>query len=150
MSVSSDECARELVEVVPLVMHAIRAEMRSHRGGDLSVPQFRALAFIGRHQGASLTDVADHIGLTLPSMSKMIDALVTRKMVARRPHPTDRRRLTLALTSHGETTLRSARQAVQAQLAQLLDTASADERAAIAQAMITLRLLFTPLCKAEE
>ena len=80
---SPDECARQILEIVPMVMRAIRTEIRSHRGSELSVPQFRVLIFLNRHEGASLSDIAEHLGLTLPSTSKMIDGLVARNMVTR-------------------------------------------------------------------
>src|SRR5512137_2718402 len=107
MHTSPDICAQEILEVVPAVMRIIRAEMRRHRTADLSVPQFRTLAFIDRNVAASLSDVAEHIGLTLPSMSKIVDGLVMRKLVTRQTHPTDRRRMTLALTPRGQTALQT-------------------------------------------
>src|SRR5512136_2172583 len=107
MTASPDACAQEILEVVPAVMRAIRAEMRRHRMADLSVPQFRTLAFVDRNVDASLSDVAEHIGLTLPSMSKIVDGLVSRKLVTRQTHPTDRRRMTLTLTTRGQTALES-------------------------------------------
>src|SRR5512136_3296462 len=107
MAISSETCAQEVLEVVPLVMRTIRAEMRRHRTADLSVPQFRTLSFIDHNADASLSDVAEHIGLTLPSMSKIVDGLVTRKLVTRQTHPTDRRRMTLTLTTRGQTALES-------------------------------------------
>ena len=59
------ELASKLVEVIPLVMRAIRSHMRANRALDLSVPQYRALGFVVRHPGASLSQVAEHQGLTL-------------------------------------------------------------------------------------
>ncbi len=144
MSVSSDECARDVLEVVPLIMRAIRAEMRSHRTPDLSVPQFRTLAYLSRHEGASLSDVAEHIGLTLPSMSKMVDGLVTRQLVTRETSPSDRRRVTLRLTPLGQTTWQSAREATQAHLSQRVAALSAAKRATVVTAMQALRPIFMP------
>jgi DNA-binding MarR family transcriptional regulator len=144
MGASTDECACELLDVVPLIMRAIRAEMRSHRTPDLSVPQFRTLAFINHNSGATLSDAAEYIGLTLPSMSKQIDVLVNRKLVSRQTQPEDRRRLTLTLTTRGQTTLQAAREGTLAYLADLLSHLSAGERTIILQAMQTLQPLFTP------
>ena len=48
MSISPDTIAREILDVVPIVMRMIRAEMRSQRSADLAIPQFRALLFISR------------------------------------------------------------------------------------------------------
>ena len=143
MPCSPDDCAGQVLEVVPLVIRAIRAEIRSHRAPDISVSQFRALAFINQHKGASLSDVAEHIGLALPSMSKMVDGLVTRNLVKRETRPHDRRRLTLALTQQGQAMHKSARAATQRFLAARLATACASDRTIVAQAMAVLRPLFT-------
>ena len=56
---------------------------------------------LNRNQGASLSEVAEHVGLTLPSVSKMVDGLVTRGLLTRATDPGDRRRLTLSLTPAG-------------------------------------------------
>ncbi len=144
MNISSDECAREVLEVVPLIMRAIRMEMRGHRTPDLSVPQFRTLAFVGRHPGTALGDVAGHVGLTPPSMSAMIDGLVARGLVIREISSADRRRVTLTLTAAGEALLVSARGAAEARLAERLAALPAAERMVVAQAMRTLRPLFMP------
>ena len=143
MPTSPDACAQEVLEVVPAVMRAIRAELRRHRTADLSVPQFRTLAFIDRQADASLSDVAEHIGLTLPSMSKIVAGLVVRKLVMRKTHPVDRRRMTLALTARGQTALQSSRAATRACLAEDLAALSDRQRDTIVQAMEILRPLFT-------
>ncbi len=104
-----EECAREVLDAVPLAIRTIRSQLRRHSGSSLSVPQFRTLLFINRHKGTSISEVADHIGLTLPSMSTLVDGLVTRSFVLRRAHEDDRRRMTLMLTERGDAALRSAR-----------------------------------------
>ena len=78
-----DECARQLLDTTPQIMRFIRAEMRSHRGHDLSVPQFRTLTFVNRNPEGSLSHLADHLGLTLPSTSKLVDGLVNQKIIIR-------------------------------------------------------------------
>ncbi len=130
------------MEVVPSVMRAIRTEMRRHRTVDLSVPQFRALGYIDRNANASLSDAAEYIGLTLPSMSKMIDGLVARKLVSRQTDPADRRRMILTLTRSGLTALEASRAATRACLAESLAALTEAERATIAKAMEALRPVF--------
>lgn len=144
MFASPNECAGQVLEAVPLVMAAIRTEMRSHRGSDLSVPQFRVLVYLHRHPGASLSDIAEHMGLTLPSMSKMIDGLVTRGLVARQLNPTDRRRVTLAPTTLGRRSMESAYQATESRLAARLTALSASDRRTVGKAMQVLATLFAP------
>jgi len=134
-----DECAHEVLDVVPLAMRLIRKKLREHGAQFLSVPQFRTLLFISSNKGASLSEVADHIGLTLPSMSALVDGLVTRNFVVRRTRPEDRRRVDLTLTERGETTLRSARNATQDYLKVRFSGLSESERGTILKGMKILR-----------
>ncbi len=150
MPTSPDACAQEILDVVPVVMRTIRAEMRRHRTADLSVPQFRTLAFIDRQTDASLSDVAEHIGLTLPSMSKIVEGLVARKLVTRQTHATDRRRMMLALTARGQTALQTSREATRACLAEDLAGLTERQRETIGQAMEILRPVFTPQGEVEK
>jgi DNA-binding MarR family transcriptional regulator len=142
MTCSRKDTARQVLEVVPLVMRTVRTEMRRHRAHDLSVPQFRALGFVQRRPGASLSDVAEHIGLTLPAMSKLIDGLVTRKLMTRRGHADDRRRVTLELTARGAALLQTSRESTHAALAERLSQLSESDRAAVVRAMHILLPLF--------
>lgn len=137
-------CAAAVMDTVPLVMRTIRAEMRSHRTPDLSVPQFRALLYVNRHAGASLSDVAEHLGLSLPSVSKLIDRLVARGLITRESASDDRRRMVLTLTPDGQAALRAAAQATQARLADRLAALSPDELTAIIDAMNLLHRVFLP------
>lgn len=139
---SPEGCAREVLEAVPLAMRAIREHLRKHGARILSVPQFRTLLFLSRNRGASLSDVAEHIGLTLPSMSTLIDGLVDRNYAMRRTAPDDRRRMTLTLTERGEATLQSSRQATQAYLAEQLSRLPETDRKTILTAMQILRQVF--------
>jgi len=139
---TAEECAALLADTVPLVMRSIRADMRQHSGDDLTVPQFRTLMFLRRHPGASLSEVADHIGLTLPTISKMIDRLESRDLLARLAAANDRRRIRLELTPHGLSTLKSASDASRAHLAAQLAALSPEQRATLVEAMHNLRSIF--------
>jgi DNA-binding MarR family transcriptional regulator len=134
--------AREILDVVPVVMRGIRKELRRHGARELSIPQFRTLLYLNRNKGTSLSHVAEHIGLTLPSMSTLVDGLVAHGFADRRTHPDDRRRMTLELTQRGETTLRTAREGTLSYLNGLLDDLSPSDRATILKAMRILKPLF--------
>jgi DNA-binding MarR family transcriptional regulator len=144
MEVQAGVCARELLEVAPVVMHSIREAMRYYRAGDLSVAEFRTLLFIRRKPGASLSDVAEHLGLTLPSASKKIDGLVARKLVKRQGSQNDRRRINLTLTNNGEEILIKAREETQARLEERVAVLPEAELEQVIRAMKSLRSVFTP------
>jgi DNA-binding MarR family transcriptional regulator len=137
-------CAALLMEVVPLVMRYIRMEMRSRRMRGLSIPQFRTLVFLDRNEGASLSEVANNISLTLPSASKIIDALVTRKLVIRTALPHDRRYSSLKLTKLGRATLMQARHGTEASLAEKIATLSPAQQTMVAETMQALGSIFMP------
>lgn len=143
MSVSSDDVARELVELVPLIMRTIRAEMRRRRAADVTIPQFRAMMYINRHAGTSLLDVASHLGLTPPTVSKMVDALVVEKLVVRQDSSEDRRKVLLSLTQQGQIMLEQARSGTQACLASLLSGLTAQEHETILLGMKHLQAVFS-------
>ena len=144
MNAAPDLIAREVLDVVPAIMRTIRAEMRSRRGADLSVVQFRALLFLNRNPGASLTTVAEHLGLTSPTVCKMIDGMVTHQLITRMPSDTDRRRVLLTLTADGQALLDKARGGTQARLMDVLAGLTPQERDAVHQVMQLLHAVFSP------
>ena len=142
MPPSSKDTARAVLEVAPLVMRTVRAEMRNVGALNLSVPQFRTLGFVARHSQTSLSHLAEHIGLALPSMSKLVDGLVERKLLIRQSHADDRRRITLELTARGAALLQSAHASTQAALAERLAELGENDRATVMRAMQILHPLF--------
>ena len=130
------------METVPLVMRTIRSEMRRSVRGELSVPQFRTLIFVNRHFGASLSDLADHIGLKLPTVSKMVDGLVERNLIIRRQDADDRRKITLALSVRGKTSLQAAYKITRTQLAKSLTTLSDEQEKEVIRGLGILQGIF--------
>lgn len=142
MIVSTNECAHEVLDVIPAIMRVIKAEMRRHRSSDLSVPQFRALAFINNNPGTSLLTVAEHLGLTSPSACRMIDVLVERGLVSRQVSLKDRRMINLSLTDEGLSILEKSRKGTMENLATIFSILTPTERSTIMDAMKLLRPLF--------
>ncbi len=142
MTLFAQDAAQQALEAVPVVMRSIRAQLRSHRGADISVPQFRAMGYIDRNDGASLSDLANHIGLTLPSMSKLVDGLVSRKLVRRASHNRDRRRICLSLTPSGREELKAAYRFTERYLADHMAGLAEDDLRSITHAMQVLKALF--------
>ena len=134
--------AQQVLEAVPLVMRNIRAQLRRHRTADISVPQFRAMGYIDRNNGASLSELASHIGLTLPSMSKLIDGLVSRKLVNRAGDSRDRRRICLSLTPLGREHLKAAHKSTEKFLADRMSALADEDLRSISHAMGILKGLF--------
>jgi DNA-binding MarR family transcriptional regulator len=136
------QCAGEIMEAVPVVMHFLRAEARRHGTPFLSVPQVRALVFIYRHPGASLSSAAEHLGVTSPTASVLVDRLVRRGLVDRAAYPQERRRLALTLTVTGAQHLQQARDATRTRVVSLLAGLSAVELHKIMEGVTLLEKVF--------
>lgn len=122
--ITPDACAHAVMETVPVVMRAIRAELRRRSASVLSVPQLRALAFLDRHPGACLSHVADHLGVTRPTASVIVDRLVRQGLLGRGVDPRERRRIVLTLTPKGARHLEEARRATRAWMSNVLSPLS--------------------------
>jgi long-chain acyl-CoA synthetase len=87
---------------------------------DLSLPQYRALALLGEGSTASSV-LARRLAVSPPSVTAVVDGLVGRGLVERRPDPEDRRRLTLLLTKEGTKLLAAADAAAEARLDEIAE-----------------------------
>jgi len=74
-------------------------------GRDLSV-----LSTVASEEPLSQLDVAARLGVDRTSIGDLLDSLEDRGLVERRRSPEDRRRNIVALTPHGEDTVRKAEQ----------------------------------------
>ena len=82
----------------------------------LSLPQYRVLAFLDEGDAAP-SDLAGRLSVSRPSITALMDGLITRGLVERRPDPDDGRRVCHHLTEDGRSNLRSADRAVGNRLA---------------------------------
>jgi DNA-binding MarR family transcriptional regulator len=135
--------AQQVMDVVPLVTRTIRSKLRERRSADISLPQFRAIAYLNRNEGASLSALSAHIGLTLPSMSKLVDGLVSRNLITRTGHSQDRRRVCLSLTPQGHNELNAAYAHTQKYIAEKISNRGEEDLKMISRTMQILKELFT-------
>lgn len=150
-SVGCETCARRILETVPIVMRVLRREMRSGAEEKLSVPQFRVLAFLSGMPGASLSEVADFVGVAGATASAMVDRLVRRGLVAREGDPEERRRLRLELTTDGSELLERARAHTRARVGERLAVLTCSELSTVIGGLDLLeRALGAPVGPSEE
>jgi DNA-binding MarR family transcriptional regulator len=136
-----DVCARSLMAAVPAIMRFIRSQMRDHRE-NLTVPQFRTLVLLSHDGDPTMSKVAEHLGISLPAASRMVDGLVRRGLLERQTRAGDRRSVSLSLTSVGQRTFRAALHATEQMLTQHFKALSDKDLAQVAGAMDTLASLF--------
>jgi long-chain acyl-CoA synthetase len=94
---------------------------------DLSLPQYRALAFLSSG-GLAPSALAGQLAVSKPTITALVDGLVARGYVVRTPDADDRRRVQHRLTHAGTRALHAADDAITERLGQLaahLDPATA-------------------------
>jgi DNA-binding MarR family transcriptional regulator len=138
----SEQCASNLMEIVPFTMRFIRADMRTRKSTELSVPQFRTLAFLDRNPGASLSELAEHLGVTCATASANTERLVQRNFVHRCDHPNERRRVSLKLTEDGKEHLQQTRAKTRAYIADLLASLTDEQITQIDDSLTLLKQVF--------
>ena len=133
--------AAAVLESVPPIMRAIRAQMRAGRPTGVSVAQFRALLYIRRTSGTGLSGVADHLGTSLPAASELVSRLVAAGLVDRAPNPASGRRICLTLSAPGAAHLASAQDRTVEWLAGCLASLPPDRLDAVTAVLAEVRAL---------
>lgn len=135
------DCARRVLDVVPTVMDALRGAVRAQVGEPLSVPQFRALGFVARHAGCTVSELAAFLGVTMPTASALVDRLARAGLLSHDEHPADRRRLRLELTANGSRLLAEIAGGAHRELAERLAHCSATELRTLRDGLTVMRRL---------
>ena len=97
------ESARDILEIIPLVMRTVAAELRA--AGDMPAPAHFGLLSILSVRPRKLTDLASAQGVSLPTMSNSISAMAERGWVRRTAPEGDRRVAMIEVTASGRAAL---------------------------------------------
>ncbi len=116
--VQARETARDILQIVPLVMRTIAAELRA--AGELPAPAHFGLLSILSERPRMLTELASIQGVSLPTMSNSISAMVDRGWVRRTAPGTDRRVVIVEVTVAGRAALERVAKAAETHLAEAL------------------------------
>lgn len=138
---TADEAARLVMDLAMLTTAAMRAEIRARQSEGVTLAQMPLLFHLQRHPGLSMGEVALRTGLSRPSVTRLIDTLMARGVVARAPAAEDRRVATLRLTPSGVNLLEASRAAVESRLAQRLGECAPEELGLVRDVTRRLRAL---------
>ncbi|MGD0949460.1 MAG: MarR family transcriptional regulator [Candidatus Binatia bacterium] len=126
----------EVEEHIGLLIAAARRRIKQAvgsrvRGYDLTTQQFWVLVAIYEHPGFSLGELAAHIRMDTPTASRVVFALMNRKLVEVRDDAEDRRRARLHLKPAGAALAKALHALATATRAALVQGLSAAEQAAL-------------------
>jgi DNA-binding MarR family transcriptional regulator len=131
-----------MLDGMPPVMWFIRRHMRRHRTRGLSVPQYRVLVLLEAHPYASLSAVADNLGLGLPATSRLVTGLVSKGLVSRCVCADNRRQVSLELTETGRVAMNANRADTLDRLTREIAHLSDEQRATVIESMRLLKDVF--------
>jgi DNA-binding MarR family transcriptional regulator len=135
------ETARDILEIIPLVMRTVAAELRA--AGELPAPAHFGLLSILSIRPRMLTDLASMQGVSLPTMSSSISAMVERGWVKRSaPDQDDRRVVMIEVTATGRAALERVSRAAEGHLAEVLAPLDVPARRRLQGGLGILRKVF--------
>ena len=133
----TEEAARNLLDVVMLVMRTVAADMRKSPR-PLAPAQMGSLMRIAANP-CSMSELARYQAVSLPTISKSVDMLVRRGWVERWIDKHDRRQTMARLTPSGRRMLTHIRRRTEQQVTRTLAPLSAAERAQLVSALAVVR-----------
>ncbi|HZR22518.1 MAG TPA: MarR family transcriptional regulator [Vicinamibacterales bacterium] len=136
------EAARDILQIVPLVMRAVAAELRA--AGELPAPAQFGLLSILSQRPRTLTELAALQGVSLPTMSSSISLMVERGWVRRNAPEEDKRVVVVEVTATGRAALDRVAKAAETHLAEVLTPLDAPSRRRLHAGLGVLRKVFTP------
>jgi DNA-binding MarR family transcriptional regulator len=137
-------CAEAVVQTGLAVSRLVRAQLRRGKASGLTLPQLRALGFVNADPACAPSQLAEYLMLSRPAVTRLIDDLVRRRLITRRPHPGDRRRLRLSVTAAGRARLEAYFAQARAVVAARLDALSPRDRDTVERAMRLVLPLVAP------
>jgi len=136
MSTSEVKQLRELIRVLERKLGILEDSEMSCCG--LTLAQCHALVEIGRAERISLIDLANTIGLDTSTMSRTVNNLVTKKMAKRELDPSDRRYVTIQLTTAGSTSFREIETSMEAYFQKIYEAIAEKDRQPVLESLSIL------------
>jgi DNA-binding MarR family transcriptional regulator len=137
--------ARMTLDIIPLVMRVMSGEMRNTDWA-MSPSQMPVMGALVRRPH-TVSDLADRLSVSAPTMSTTINTLVERGWVTRERDDRDRRIVWIALSPKGRQAYADSQSQVADHIAELLASLTPDQREELAS---SLRLLAETFAQAME
>lgn len=91
-----------LVETFHTILKFEESAIKMSDKMDLSMSEIHLLEAIGKQNGRTVSDIAEDLDITLPSVTVAVKKLIKKKYVVKHKNEKDKRSVTLHLTEAGE------------------------------------------------
>ncbi|MEV4670226.1 MULTISPECIES: MarR family winged helix-turn-helix transcriptional regulator [Actinomadura] len=126
---------------LPRVLARVERDITARLGAALktagsTVEEWRVTSLLSDGSGHPMTEIAEHALLPAPTLTKVVDRLVSAGLVYRRPDEEDRRRILVFLSERGQEEVTRLTAAVEAEWARVQDAVGREELALL-RALLT-------------
>ena len=129
------DLARLLTLVERAVVHRL-AEVLKANGA--TVEEWRVLSFLSDDAGHTMTEIAEFALLQAPTLTKVVDRMVSANLVLRRPDEVDRRRVLVFPSDRGRQAVEKWTAQVRGELNHLVSVVGHEELALLKALLITV------------
>ena len=134
--------AKQILETFPLVMRTVAAEMRQTGQDHLLMTSHFRLLWLLEHNTFSLSELAEHQAVSLPTMSNSITILEERGWAGRVRSETDRRKVVIEITQAGREVLAQKRHKMETRVSEIISALDDSEQEIVSQGLFILRDTF--------
>jgi DNA-binding MarR family transcriptional regulator len=138
--IDRQQTAHQVVEIVPLVMRVVAAELR--RTEYAMIPAHLGVLFLLDQRPRNLSELAEQQAVSLPTMSNTVTTMVREGWVRRSQAERDRRMVSIEITPAGQAALAEMSGHIIGTVARLLEPLSAEELHTLHTGLAILRESF--------
>ncbi len=139
---SESTTARQILEIIPCVMRLMASEIR-HDNPAVTPTHFRLLGMLS-HCSWTLTELAERMEVSAPTMSNTITTLEERGWVTRVRSEEDRRSVVIQITAAGRGVLEEVYHQAECRISSLLEPITSRDQEALERGLDVLRRVFEP------
>ncbi len=93
---------RRMIELLPQMIRGFaRHESNTLSRGEITLPQFWTLEYLGREKDCPMNELAQFLGISRPAATGLVDRLATQGLVHRAHDTQDRRIVRVGITAKG-------------------------------------------------
>ncbi len=130
-----------IATIVPIIRHLEAHARRRRAWNELTYAQYKALRTVDTTGPTTLAELARHLMVSAPVVTRLAAALTSAGLVERDTDPRDRRAVFLHLTTPGRRRVRAMRRDLLEAANELLKPIPEEKRASLGNALEELRVL---------
>ncbi|MHB1208779.1 MAG: MarR family winged helix-turn-helix transcriptional regulator [Acidimicrobiales bacterium] len=136
----SNEPVIDAVLTASRALVAVAAESLSDVAEEVTLTQYRTLVVLASKGPQRLSDLADAVGVTSATATRMCDRLIRKKLIHRRTQREDRRNVRITLSTKGQALVDGVTRCRRARIKQIVETISVQDQETLVKILTAFAL----------